>query len=94
MHELIASPFLGDYLLLRPGARNGVKLPRMKYAELSQKATCPEWLVKVARQSWNLDIANRPVAGTVLVRRETAYGFGRASYELNLGCNYDCEHCY
>lgn len=22
------------------------------------------------------------------------YGYGRASYELNLGCNYDCEHCY
>jgi hypothetical protein len=21
-------------------------------------------------------------------------GYGRASYELNPGCNYDCEHCY
>src|SRR5262249_55081487 len=20
--------------------------------------------------------------------------YGKASYELNLGCNYDCEHCY
>jgi MoaA/NifB/PqqE/SkfB family radical SAM enzyme len=30
----------------------------------------------------------------VLVRRPSPYGHGRASYELNLGCNYDCEHCY
>lgn len=33
---------------------------------------------------------------TIMVRRETGYGYGygRVSYELNLGCNYDCEHCY
>ena len=29
-----------------------------------------------------------------MVRPETPYGYARASYELNLGCNYDCEHCY
>ena len=34
------------------------------------------------------------VGGTVLVRPESDYGFARASYELNLGCDYDCEHCY
>lgn len=94
MHELIASPFLGDYLLVRPGARNGIKLPQTKYVELGQQETCPEWLAQVARRAWDLDIADRPIAGTVLVRKETAYGFARASYELNLGCNYDCEHCY
>lgn len=30
MHELIAAPFLGEYFLLRPGAVNGVKLPRAR----------------------------------------------------------------
>jgi hypothetical protein len=30
----------------------------------------------------------------VLVRPESPFGYGRASYEPNLGCNYDCEHCY
>jgi MoaA/NifB/PqqE/SkfB family radical SAM enzyme len=25
---------------------------------------------------------------------ESPFGYGRASYELNLGCNYDCAHCY
>ena len=29
-----------------------------------------------------------------MVRPETEYGYARASYEVNLGCNYDCEHCY
>ena len=35
MHELIAAPFLGEYFLLRPGAVNGVKLPRAQYEELA-----------------------------------------------------------
>ncbi|WP_233510203.1 radical SAM protein [Actinomadura craniellae] len=30
----------------------------------------------------------------MLVRQDSGLGYGRASYELNLGCNYDCEHCY
>lgn len=30
----------------------------------------------------------------MLIRQPSPYGHGRASYELNLGCNYDCEHCY
>lgn len=93
-HELIASAFLGDYLVIRPGARNGVKIPRSHYVELAQAQTCPEWLVTVARHAWNLNLTDRPLPGTVLIRKESAYGFGRASYELNLGCNYDCEHCY
>jgi MoaA/NifB/PqqE/SkfB family radical SAM enzyme len=33
-------------------------------------------------------------SSTILVREESRYEFGRASYELNLGCNYACEHCY
>lgn len=94
INELIASPFLGHYLLVRPGARNGVKISHAQYAELSRDKTCPAWLVTGGQRAWNLDLANRPVSGTVLIRKETAYGFGRASYELNLGCNYDCEHCY
>src|SRR5436190_228080 len=36
----------------------------------------------------------RPLAEVVLVRAPSGHAYGRASYELNLGCNYDCEHCY
>jgi MoaA/NifB/PqqE/SkfB family radical SAM enzyme len=55
---------------------------------------CPPWLVAAAETAWSADVAGLPLNETVLVRPKSAYGFGRASYELNLGCNYDCEHCY
>jgi MoaA/NifB/PqqE/SkfB family radical SAM enzyme len=98
MHELIVTPFLNDYLVFRPGSRSGLKLPRDKYRELRQSAMdgsrCPAWLVDAARQRWSLEIADRQVSELAVVRAESPYGYARATYELNLGCNYDCEHCY
>jgi hypothetical protein len=98
LHDLIASPFLGDYLVTRPDSERGVKMPHSRYVELDSAASgdlpVPAWLVDVARRCWGLDLTGRKTRDAVLVRKESAYGFGRASYELNLGCNYDCEHCY
>lgn len=34
MHQLIASPFLSDYLLLHPGHPSGVRIPEARYNEL------------------------------------------------------------
>jgi MoaA/NifB/PqqE/SkfB family radical SAM enzyme len=97
VHELIASPFLDDYLVLRPGSTQGVKIPHGHYQQLQQAAVgqeCPGWLVDAVHRRWGLDLTGRLLTGTVLVRQPSRYGYGRASYELNLGCNYDCEHCY
>lgn len=99
MHTLIASPFLDEYLILRPDSRQAIKVGGGRYNELldgvkGSAAPCPDWLVNAARQRWGVDLNGRPLVGTVLVRERSAYGFGRASYEVNLGCNYDCEHCY
>jgi MoaA/NifB/PqqE/SkfB family radical SAM enzyme len=97
VHEVIASPFLGDYLVLRPGSSKGLRIPFLKYRQLQQAAPgqdCPAWLVDAARRSWDLNLDDRTVGETVLVRTPSPHGYGRASYELNLGCNYDCEHCY
>lgn len=98
MHELIASPFMGEYLVVRPGSPNGLRIPHSKYLQLAQigaaNGDCPAWLVDAAHISWNLDISGRAVNHAVLVRTQSPHGYGRASYELNLGCNYDCEHCY
>lgn len=33
MHQLIASPFLGQYLLLRPGNAKGVAIPESRFAD-------------------------------------------------------------
>ncbi|MBV8542342.1 MAG: radical SAM protein [Pseudonocardiales bacterium] len=97
MHDLIASPFLGDYLVLRPGSTQGLKLPHRRYQQLQQAAAdevCPGWLVDAVRRRWGVDLTGRPLAETVLVRTPSPCAYGRASYEVNMGCNYDCEHCY
>jgi sulfatase maturation enzyme AslB (radical SAM superfamily) len=97
MYDMIASPFLADHLVLRPGSPHALKVPRGKYAELQQAAAVgdviPDWLVDAARRAWKIDVSGR-VGRTVLVREQSPFGYGRASYELNLGCNYDCDHCY
>jgi MoaA/NifB/PqqE/SkfB family radical SAM enzyme len=88
VHDLLVSPFLGEYLILRPGDARGVKISGQRYKELSDISNAPSWLAEVSRRAWNTD------PGVVLIRPESALGYGKASYELNLGCNYDCEHCY
>jgi uncharacterized Fe-S cluster-containing radical SAM superfamily protein len=97
VHELIASPFLGDHLLLRPGSTHGIKIGSRRHRELEDAGDdpCPQWLVDAVRRRWpDVDLSDRQVDQSVLVRAASPYGYGRASYELNLGCNYDCEHCY
>lgn len=97
MHDLIASQFLDDYLLLRPGSPSGIKIGARRHRELEQTVgePCPSWLVDAVQRRWpDLDLADRQVDQAVLVRSISPFGYGRASYELNLGCNYDCEHCY
>jgi MoaA/NifB/PqqE/SkfB family radical SAM enzyme len=96
-HELIASPYLGRFVLVKPGRKAGATIPAYRYRELAEAApaaACPAWLVDAARRAWDLDLDGKPLAPVVLVRSDTGLGYGRASYELNLGCNYDCEHCY
>lgn len=98
MHSLIASPFLEQHVLVRPGHRGGALLPPSRYEELralDPTASAPDWLVEAAREQWeDLDVAARPVDEVLLVREPSPWGYGKASWEVNLGCNYDCKHCY
>lgn len=97
MHELVISPFLDTHLVLRPGRRNAVKISRARYAQLraaDPAGSCPGWLADAARQAWGIDASGRPLGGFAIVRAPSRLGYGRASYELNMGCNYDCKHCY
>lgn len=97
MHALIASQFLDEHLVVRPGHAQGLRIGELRHEELAGASGefCPPWLVDAARRRWpDLDLSGRRVDEAVLVRRRSPFGYGRASYELNLGCNYDCEHCY
>ncbi|CAM4155861.1 hypothetical protein KIPE111705_42925 [Kibdelosporangium persicum] len=92
MHKIIASPFLTDYLVLRPDSRQAIKIGKNRYAELlgvvsDSAAICPTWLVNAASQRWGIDLSGEKISDTALVRQPSPYGFGRASYELNLGCD-------
>ena len=74
-----------------------MKLPRARYEELATAPVgmpCPPWTAEAAREAFGLDLAGRRLAEAVLVRGLSPLAYSRASYELNLGCNWDCEHCY
>lgn len=97
MHEVIASPFLDDYLVVRPGDPRAVRIGPRRYRDLLEAvpgAACPAWLVDAVRRRWDLNLAERLLASAVLVRTPSLLGYGRASFEINLGCDYDCEHCF
>ncbi|WP_455354398.1 radical SAM protein [Streptomyces sp. SYSU K217416] len=98
MYELIVAPFLDDYLILRPGHAKGLKVPGHRYLELKQAATVgavvPGWLCGPVFKQWGIDPTGRPVTDVLLIRAQSPYKYGRASYELNMGCNWACKHCY
>jgi MoaA/NifB/PqqE/SkfB family radical SAM enzyme len=96
-HQLIASPYPEGHLVVRPGYDGALRIGAARYAELRDAPAgtpVPAWLTEAVRAGWGMDITGRTAGGTIMVRPETRYGYARASYELNLGCNYDCEHCY
>ncbi|MGH3932884.1 MAG: hypothetical protein ACRDTF_23250 [Pseudonocardiaceae bacterium] len=86
MHELIVSPFLGNHLVVRPGRRNGVKIPYARYQELTQAipgGMIPVWLAGAANRAWDLDLSGRPVTGTVLVRPQSPFGYGHTFFHVD-----------
>ena len=96
-HQLIASPYPEGHMIVSPGREGGIKIGANKYAELRDATFAgpvPDWLADAARAQWGLGITGLAAGDTVMVRPETPYGYARASYEINLWCNYECEHCY
>ena len=98
-YALLAAPFLGQYLLLRPGSTSGVQLPRGHFDQLTRAAAAgapyPAWVPELASPRWTLELPDSaPMDGRVLVREQSPYGYGRASWEINLGGNFACSHCY
>jgi uncharacterized Fe-S cluster-containing radical SAM superfamily protein len=97
VYQLIASPYPEGHVVVRPGSDSAIRIGAARYAELRDAdpdALVPEWLAAAVSAGWGADLVGCSLGDTVVIRAETEYGYARASYELNLGCNYDCEHCY
>ena len=91
-YQLIASPYPDGHLVVSPGREGGIRIGASRYAELhdaTPAAPVSDWLAAAARAAWGLDLAGQVTGNTIMVRPETEYGYARASYEVNLGCNYD-----
>jgi len=56
----------------------------------------PGWFVDAARTQWGVDLVERRVDEALVVRRKSTapVTYSRATYEINLGCYFSCEHCY
>ncbi|OON70424.1 radical SAM protein [Streptomyces tsukubensis] len=98
MHQVIASPQGEKFVIARPGARKGMQIPRAMHQELAgavdDRREVPGWLADAARQAWGIDLAGQRANGNVLVRPLTPLNYSRATWEINKGCNFNCEHCY
>lgn len=53
----------------------------------------PAWLVDAIHAQWQMDVAGRSVGEVLLFRDAGPYNFSRATWEINLGCDYDCVMC-
>ncbi|MFJ9752613.1 radical SAM protein [Streptomyces chartreusis] len=60
----------------------------------STPSPVPAWLADAVRAQWQIDVASRSVSEILLVRDPGPYEFSRATWEINLGCDYDCVMCY
>jgi hypothetical protein len=88
----------GRRLILRPGSTRAIQLPHAKFDEVRALAAAPspvpQWLVDAVRTQWHLDLTGRIVGEAVLIREARPYELSRATWEINLGCDYDCVMCY
>lgn len=98
MHALIAAPFGATNVILRPGSPKAIKVGAARFAQIraavTENALIPGWLADAADTQWGLALHGHAANGSILVRSPGPYHISRATYEVNLGCDYDCVMCY
>ncbi|GAA1025780.1 hypothetical protein GCM10009557_01040 [Virgisporangium ochraceum] len=100
MYEAIVSPQEDQFMAVRPGHSRGMSLPEDFYTELldgrDQGLSVPNWFVDGADRQWAINLDGRRIDEALIVRAPstTAVTYSRATYEINKGCNFACEHCY
>ncbi|MGW0942536.1 radical SAM protein [Streptomyces sp. NPDC002623] len=98
MHTLIASPFGTTNVVLRRGSTKAIQVGDIRFAEIREAVdehrAVPRWLADSVASHWGVDLHGLPATDNVLLRLPGPYGFTRATWEINLGCDLDCEMCY
>ena len=100
MYQAIVSPQEDQFMAVRPGHSKGMSLPAGYYTELRDRHAhgdvVPDWFVQAGHRQWGIDLAGQRVDGALVVRAPSAapVTYSRATYEINKGCNFSCEHCY
>ncbi len=44
--------------------------------------------------AWGVELGSQTTDQVLIVRPPTQPSYARATYEINKGCNFSCEHCY
>ncbi|MDG4793827.1 radical SAM protein [Micromonospora sp. WMMD1082] len=100
MYQAIVSPQESKFVAVRAGQQAAIQLPSAYYGELAEVAdsdgVVPDWFGVAARQAWGIELAGRPIHDVLVVRAPSVLSvtYSRASWEINKGCNFSCEHCY
>jgi hypothetical protein len=100
MYQAIVSPQENLFVAVRASRQEAMQLPSAFYAELADLAdldgTVPDWFGDAARRAWGVELAGRPINDVLAVRAPSVLPvtYSRASWEINKGCNFSCEHCY
>ncbi|GIE88665.1 radical SAM protein [Actinoplanes regularis] len=100
MHQAIISPQEDLFVAVRAGRQEAMQLSSAYYAELADLSDTdgivPDWFSDAARRAWQIELAGLPVRDVLMVRPPSVspVTYSRASWEINKGCNFSCEHCY
>lgn len=54
----------------------------------------PEPVAQLFQSALSVNVTSMTIDDAFVLRQKSQHGFGVASWELNLLCNYSCPHCY
>ena len=98
MRPLIAIPSLHENYIACRGFNTIIKLPDNAFAWLQQGGQAGQSFTKqfidLFQKTWNLDVSGTLISNAMQFRDRPVMAYTSASYELNLLCDYQCEHCY
>ncbi len=98
LSSLVAVSSLDNNYLMCRGFNTVLEMPDDAFKWLQEQSLSnggfSEQFIKLCQQAWNINVRELKVADAVYFRPNPIMNYTDASYELNLACNYRCEHCY